>query len=472
MEEEVENDEVGLEELDLYIFQKNMLSVAILAAGKGTRMASSLPKVLHKISGKSLLQRVIDSCVELNPDQIFIITGHKSNEVQESIPNNKKIHFVIQDPQSGTGHAIQVLTRKVENKVGKLLVLNGDVPLIKPETLNKLLKLHDLKNADVSLITTKKKNPYGYGRVFLKGEFIEKIVEEKDCNNEERQNSLVNAGIYCFNWKNLSKIIGSLRSNNSQKEIYLTDTVSLLKNSLSLEAEDNGELQGINNRIQLSKCEEIIQDSIKEKHMLNGVTFINKASCSISEEAEIGEDVIIEANTHIRGKTKIFNNCVIGPNTFIENSSVGLNCEISNSTVYESQIMDGIKIGPYSHIRPKSKISSLSKIGNFVEIKNSHLEEESKVNHLSYIGDSIIGRSTNIGAGTITANFDGQKKHQTKIGKNSSIGANTVFVAPVNIGESVTTGAGSVITKDSKDNTLAISRTKQINIENWKKKKP
>jgi len=331
-----------------------MLSVAILAAGKGTRMESSLPKVLHKISGKSLLQRVIDSCIELNPDQVFVITGHKSKEVQESIPNNKKIQFVIQDPQSGTGHAIQVLCRAVKKNEGKLLVLNGDVPLIKPETLYKLLNLHDSKNADVSLITTKKKNPYGYGRVFLKGDFIERIVEEKDCNNQERENQLINAGIYCFNWDNLSKIIYTLQSNNNQKEIYLTDAISLLNNSFSLEVEDNGELQGINNRIQLSKCEENIQNSIKEKHMLNGVTFINKASCSISEEAEIGKDVIIEANTHIRGSTKIDSNCLIGPNTFIENSYVGLHCEISNSTIYDSQILDHIKIGPYSHIRPNS----------------------------------------------------------------------------------------------------------------------
>ena len=448
-----------------------MLSIAILAAGKGTRMESSIPKVLHKISGKSLLQRVIDSCVKLNPDQIFVITGHKSKEVQESISENKKIHFVIQDPQSGTGHAIQVLCKEVKKNKGNLLVLNGDVPLIKTKTLNKLLNLHDSKSADVSLITTKKKSPHGYGRVFLKDDFIERIVEEKDCTNQERLNLLINAGIYCFNWKNLSKIIRSLQSNNNQKEIYLTDTISLLKNSLSLEIEDNGELQGVNNRIQLSICEEIIQDSIKEKHMLNGVTFINKASCSISEEAEIGKDVIIEANTHIRGSTKIFHDCVIGPNTFIDNSHVGSHCEISNSTVYDSEIMDNIKIGPYSHIRPKSKISSYSRIGNFVEIKNSQLEEESKVSHLSYIGDSIIGKSTNIGAGTITANFDGKKKHQTKIGKNSSIGANTVFVAPINLGESVTTGAGSVITKDSKDNSLAISRTKQVNIENWGRKK-
>ena len=246
-----------------------MLSVAILAAGKGTRMESSIPKVLHKISGKSLLQRVIDSCVEINPDQIFVITGHKSKKVQESIPNNKKIEYVIQEPQLGTGHAIQILCREVKKNKGKLLVLNGDVPLIKPKTLKKLLNLHDSKNADVSLITTKKKNPHGYGRVFLDGDFIERIVEEKDCNDKERLNLLINAGVYCFNWENLSKIILSLQSNNNQKEIYLTDTVSLLKNSLSLELEDNGELQGINNRIQLSECEESIQNSIKEKHMLN-----------------------------------------------------------------------------------------------------------------------------------------------------------------------------------------------------------
>ncbi len=448
-----------------------MLSVAILAAGKGTRMESSLPKVLHKISGKSLLQRVIDSCDELNPDQIFVITGHKSKEVQNSIPNNKKIHFVVQEPQSGTGHAIQVLCKEINKNEGKLLVLNGDVPLINPKTLKRLLKLYDSKDTDVSLISTRKKNPHGYGRVFLKGDFIEKIVEEKDCNNQERLITLINAGIYCFNWGNLSKIIKNLQNNNIQKEIYLTDAITLLRNPLSLEVKDNGELQGINNRIELSKCEESIQNLIKEKHMLNGVTFINKASCTVSEEAEIGRDVIIEANTHIRGRTKIYSHCTIGPNTFIENSNVGLHCDISNSTVYDSQIMDHIKIGPYSHIRPNSKISSYCKIGNFVEIKNSHLEEQSKVNHLSYIGDSFIGSSTNIGAGTITANFDGQKKHQTKIGKNSSIGANTVFVAPINLGKSVTTGAGSVITKDSKDNSLAISRTKQVNIENWKRKK-
>ena len=446
-----------------------MLTVAILAAGKGTRMVSSLPKVLHKLSGKTLLQRVINSCNELKPDEIFIIVGHKSKQVEDSVLKNKNIHFIVQNPQKGTGHAIQVLSQQVKKHEGKLMVLNGDVPLIKAETLKDLIKYHDSKTADVSLITSKKKNPHGYGRVFTENNLIERIVEEKDCNEDERSHLLTNAGIYCFSWKSLSKIINTLKSNNKQKEIYLTDTITLLKNSYSFEVEDNGELQGINNRVQLSECEETIQTSIKEKHMIRGVTFINPASCTISEESTIGSDVIIEANTHIRGNSKISNNCNIGPNSFINDTIVNDNCEIINSTIFNSEIMDHVKIGPYSHIRPNSEISSYSKIGNFVEIKNSQLDEEVKVNHLSYIGDSKVGKCTNIGAGTITANFDGTKKYQTNIGKNSSIGANTVLIAPINLGDSVTTGAGSVITKDSQNNSLAISRTKQVNIKNWKK---
>ena len=448
-----------------------MLTVAILAAGKGTRMASSLPKVLHKLSGKTLLQRVINSCNELKPDKIFIIVGHKSKEVEDSVLKNKNIHFIVQNPQKGTGHAIQVLSQQVKKHEGKLMVLNGDVPLIKAETLKGLIKYHDSKTADVSLITSRKKNPHGYGRVFTENNLIERIVEEKDCNKHERSNLLTNAGIYCFSWKSLSKIINTLKSNNKQKEIYLTDTITLLKNSYSFEVEDNGELQGINNRVQLSECEETIQTLIKKKHMLGGVTIINPASCTISEESIIGLDVIIEANTHIRGNSKISNNCKIGPNSFIKDTIIHDNCEIINSTIFNSKIMDHVKIGPYSHIRPNCEISSHSKIGNFVEIKNSQLDEEVKVNHLSYIGDSKVGKYTNIGAGTITANFDGTKKYQTNIGKNSSIGANTVLIAPINLGDSVTTGAGSVITKDSQNNSLAIARSKQVNIENWKKNK-
>ena len=450
-----------------------MFAVAILAAGKGTRMKSTLPKVLHQVSGKSLLNRVINSCSKLNPDKIFVIVGHQSNQIKKSlvdIEQKTNINLILQEPQNGTGHAIQVLSKELLDFKGRLLVLNGDVPLIKTETLRKFMETHNKENPDVSLITTRKKNPYGYGRVFTKDKIIERIVEEKDCNEKEKVNNLTNAGIYCFKWESLSQKIHKVKNNNKQKEVYLTDTIPLFKKAYSYELKNDEELQGVNNRMELAKCEEILQKRIQEFHLMNGVTIINPASCSISEDAQIGLDVILEANSHIRGESKIASNCIIGPNTFIEDTFVDKNCKIINSTIFNSLIMEDINIGPYSHIRPGTKISSNSRIGNFVEIKNSHIEQSVKINHLSYIGDSEIGELTNIGAGTITANYDGTTKNKTKIGKNSKIGANSVFIAPVTLEENVTTGAGSVVTKNVEKDSLAIARVKQMNIKDWGKK--
>ncbi len=446
-----------------------MLSIAILAAGKGTRMVSNLPKVLHKVSGKTLLNRIIDTSKKLNPDKIFVVIGHKPDLVKESLLNDRKVEIVLQEPQLGTGHAIQVLSKKFNKLKGDLLILNGDVPLISTESLKELLKIHSSRDADVSLITAEKENPFGYGRVFEKDNLIEKIVEEKDCSLNEKKNKLINAGIYCFNWEKLSKIINNLESKNNQKEFYITDTISLLDKAISYEIMDEEEIVGINNRIDLAKCEEIIQRKIKTKHMLNGVTFVNPESSSVSEESEIGIDVIIEANSHIRGFTKISDNCIIGPNTFLENTSIKKNSKVVNTTIFNSEIMENVKIGPYSHIRPGSIISSNSKVGNFVEIKNSHISQSVKVNHLSYIGDTNIGKFTNIGAGSITANYDGTKKNVTNIGEYCSVGSNSVLIAPITLGDAVTIGAGSVINKDVKSDSLAISRVKQLNIDNWKK---
>ena len=446
-----------------------MLAVAILAAGKGTRMVSELPKVLHKINGKTLLERIINKSKKLNPDKLYVIVGHKAHLVQESITSNDNIKFILQEPQLGTGHAVQVLADELNDFRGNLLILNGDVPLIRTKSLEELIKFHNSENADASLIITKKDNPFGYGRVFKKDILIEKIIEEKDCNNDERLNKVINAGIYCFNWRELSKIINNLQSNNNQKEIYLTDTIPFLEKSICYELHDEEEIQGINNRVDLSKCEGILQRRIKNKLMLNGVTFINPESSSVSEESEIGKDVIIEVNTHIRGNSKIANNCIIGPNSFLKNCSVNENSKIMNSTIIDSELMDNISIGPYSHVRPGCKISSHSKVGNFVEIKNSFINESVKINHLSYVGDSKIGKFTNIGAGTITANFDGAQKNKTIIGENCNIGSNSVLIAPVNIGNSVTIGAGSVINKNVENEALGIARARQINIKNWKK---
>ena len=449
-----------------------MLSVAILAAGKGTRMKSSLPKVLHKLNGKTILSRVLDTCLELNPDKVFIIVGHKHDVIKKSLKNHKfynKTKFVLQEPQNGTGHAIQVLSKELKNFQGKLLVLNGDVPLIEHETLKAFIKFHEKEQADASIITTKLENPFGYGRVFFKNDQIEKIIEEKDCNDNEKTHRIVNSGIYCFDYQRLKNIINNLKNNNKQNEFYLTDAIFLLNKSFSYEIINSEEIQGINNRVQLAECEEIIQKKLKKIHMLNGVTFINPKSATISEDCEIGSDVVIECNTHIRGKTKIENNCIIGPNTFIESSFIKENSIISNSSIFNSEIMENVIIGPYSHVRPESKISKNCKIGNFAETKNCYLSESVKVNHLSYVGDTNIGKFTNIGAGTITANYDGIKKHKTIIGDNCFIGSNNVLIAPIKIESSVTTGAGSVLNKNVENNSLAISRVRQKNIKNWKK---
>jgi len=363
----------------------------------------------------------------------------------------------------------KVLSKELKTFKGKLLVLNGDVPLIESKTLKGLIKFHDKKQADASIITTTLENPFGYGRVFLKNDQIDKIIEEKDCNNDQRTNKVINSGIYCFNYKSLKNTLTKLTNNNSQKEYYITDAIFLLNKSVSYKIINSDEIKGINNRIQLSECEEIIQKKLTKIHMLNGVTFINPSSTTISEDCEIGTDVVVECNTHIRGKTKIENNCIIGPNTFIESSFIKENSIISNSSIYNSEIMENVRIGPYSHIRPESKISKNCKIGNFVETKNSYLSESVKVNHLSYVGDSSVGKFTNIGAGTITANFDGLKKHKSIIGENCLIGSNSVLIAPIKIGDSVTTGAGSILNKNVENNSLAISRVKQVNIKNWKK---
>ena len=446
-----------------------MLAIAILAAGKGTRMVSNLPKVLHRVSGETLLNRIINTSKKLNPDKFFVVIGHKSDLVKESLLKDNNVEIVLQEPQLGTGHAVQVLSKELNDFKGNLLILNGDVPLIRAESLKELLKLHSSRDADVSIITTEKENPFGYGRVFKKDNFIEKIIEEKDCSLHEKQNKLINAGIYCFNWEKLSKIINELKTDNKQKEFYITDTISLLDKAISYEILDEEEIQGVNNRVNLAKCEKILQRRIKTKHMLNGVTFINPESSSVSEESEIGIDVIIEANSHIRGASKVSDNCVIGPNTFLENTTIKKNSNIVNTTIFNSKIMENVNIGPYSHIRPGTNIASNSKVGNFVEIKNSHISQSVKINHLSYVGDSNIGKFTNVGAGTITANYDGIKKNITNIGEYCSIGSNSVLIAPITLGDSVTIGAGSVINKTVKSNSLAISRVKQLNIDNWKK---
>ncbi len=440
-----------------------MLAIAILAAGKGTRMKSDLPKVLHSLAGKSLIERVLSCTQGLKPNHRFMVIGHQAKKVEESLKNYQNLDFVLQQPQNGTGHAIQQLIPKLKGFKGELLVLNGDVPLLKESTLSSLLKFHKGSNASVTFLSASLDSPTGYGRVFAnKSGLVKEIIEDRDCDDEQRENKLINAGIYCFDWQQLLDVLSLLSNKNSQKEIYLTDTIGLLKKALHYEVDDPLEIKGINDRYQLSECEQHIQEKLKSFWMGKGVSFVDPTSCTLSEESHFGKDVIIEPQTHFRGKCTIGNGCHLGPGSIITNSTLAENILAIHSFINEATIGENVSIGPFAHIRPESNICDHSKIGNFVEIKKSSIGEGTKINHLSYVGDSILGNNINIGAGTITANFNGRNKHQTEIGDHSNTGANSVLIAPIKIGSNVTIGAGSTISEDIPDKSLVIERSKTI----------
>jgi len=445
-----------------------MLAVAVLAAGKGTRMKSSLPKVLQPLAGATLVERVLASAANLQPERRLLIVGHQAEKVEEQLAPLGGLEFVLQQPQKGTGHAVQQLIPALENFEGELLVLNGDVPLLRPETIDALVTQHRISGADVTLLTARLADPTGYGRVFTDAKkMVSSIVEHRDCSDEQQQNNLTNAGIYCFNWSALVKVLPKLSTDNDQGELYLTDTVELLPSAMHLEVSDAGEVNGINNRRQLAQCEALLQQRLRHHWMDEGVSFIDPDSCTLSEGCIFGRDVVIEPQTHFRGTCRVGDNCRIGPGSLIENASLGSNVTVMHSVVREASVGNEVTIGPFAHIRPATEVGDGCRIGNFVEVKKSLLGSGSKVNHLSYIGDAHLGENVNVGAGTITANYDGVNKHLTSIGNNSKTGANSVLVAPVTIGDEVTIGAGSTITKNVPDGSLAIGRAKQMTKEGW-----
>ncbi len=440
-----------------------MLAVAVLAAGQGTRMKSALPKVLHTIAGSTLIERVLQSCRGLHPEEWLVVVGHQSELVQESLSNWQGLNFVRQSPQLGTGHAVQQLQEVLNEFQGDLLVLNGDVPLLQPETIKQLLETHRSKNANATLLAARLTDPEGYGRVIANDQGrVKAIIEDRDCSKAEKENNLTNSGVYCFKWNQLNKIITKLSNNNNQKEIYLTDAIELLSETFYLEVKDPNEVKGINNKMQLAECEELAQKRLRNHWMTEGVKFILPSSCTLTDKCVFGKDVIVEPQSHFRGKCEIGDSCKIGPNSLIENSKLEKNVTFSYSIANESYICSDVKVGPFSHLRPGTHISTKCKIGNFVEIKKSKVDRETNINHLSYIGDSVIGKNVNIGAGTITANYDGVKKNKTIIGDQTKTGANSVLIAPIKIGSRVTIAAGSAINKDVNDESLAIARPKQI----------
>lgn len=445
----------------------------ILAAGKGTRMKSKYPKVIHKVCGKEMVNHVINVSQKSGVNDIVVILGHESDVVKERLPKDSMI--AMQTEQLGTGHAVK-MAKEYINDEDTIVVLCGDTPLIKEDTLKRLFAYHLENEYHATVLTTKVDNPTGYGRIIRdNNEDLLKIVEQKDANEEEKAVKEINSGIYCFNGKSLRESLDLIDNNNAQGEYYLTDTIYIMRDRGQKVGAYNGstieELMGVNSRVELSKAEEIMRRRINEAHMVNGVTIIDTNSTYIESDVEIGNDTIIYPGVMLKGNTKIGSNCVIEMNSAIENSIIGDNTEVKNSTIIDSVVGENTTVGPYAYLRPKSNIGNNVKIGDFVEVKNATIEDNSKASHLSYIGDAHVGKDVNIGCGVVFVNYDGKNKFKSIVKDGAFIGSNSNLVAPVIVEEDGYIATGSTITNDVPKGALAIARERQVVKEGWVEKK-
>lgn len=441
----------------------------ILAAGQGTRMRSNLPKVLHPVGGKAMLQHVIDACRELHGDRMAVIYGHGGDQVKAAIPDTH-IQWVEQAEQKGTGHAVAQAAGHIQDD-DDVVIAYGDVPLISASTLNALASA--LQNADLVVLTTQLSNPFGYGRIVRSAENnVQKIVEEKDADDEVRKIQEVNTGFIAAKGKQLKTWLQAITPNNAQGEYYLTDCVELaVAEGAVVDAvicENPMEVQGVNNRMQQAELERAYQWQQAQALMVDGVTMMDPKRVDIRGSMTVGKDVVIDVNNVFIGEVTLGDNVVIEPGCVIDNVVIGANTRVKANSVLESAaIGQDCDIGPFARLRPDTVLHDKAKVGNFVEIKNATIGSGSKVNHLSYVGDTTMGSSVNIGAGTITCNYDGANKHQTLIGNNVFVGSCTQMVAPVEIADGSTIGAGSTITKNTQAGSLTVARAKQVTIKDW-----
>lgn len=446
------------------------LAISILAAGKGTRMRSSLPKVLHRLSGRTLVENVIASTALVNPERKIAIVGYAADQVKTALSDIPDLEFAVQAEQLGTGHAVQQVIPLLEGFKGNLLVLNGDVPLLKAETIEQMVATHTENGNAATILTAQMDDPTGYGRVFCDDNLIvTEIIEHRDCTETQRNNNRINAGIYCFNWEALMTILPHLKADNDQQEYYLTDVIKDLSPVMAMDV-STSEIAGINNRKQLAEAEAVMQKRIKDELLLSGVTLINPESITIDSTVTVEPDVILEPQTNLRGSSVISAGCHIGPGSLIENSRIGPNTKAVHSVITDSDVAANGRIGPFAHLRGNATVGDDCRIGNFVEVKKSTVGNNTNVAHLSYIGDADLGEQVNVGAGTITVNYDGKNKHKTVIGDRTKTGANSCLVAPITIAEDVTIGAGSVLTKDVEADCLVFTRSPQKSIPGWKPK--
>lgn len=449
------------------------LRAVILAAGKGTRMRSKLPKVLHKVGGKAMLQHVLDAADAAGAAEKIVIVGHGAELVESMVGEQGKI--VLQAEQLGTGHAVMQTKDALAGFTGTAMILCGDTPLLDGEELKKFYEAHVQSGAAATVLTAFMDNPFGYGRIVRDADGnVQGIVEEKDADAQQKLIKEINTGIYCLECPLMFDVLATLTCDNAQGEYYLTDVLTKLneagKKVGGVVTEDSDMVMGINSRRQLAEAESVMRVRILNKLMDEGVTIMDLASTFIESSVKIGRDTVIYPFTWLEGSTEIGEDCEIGPNVRLTNVEVGNGTHLQFVYGHDCKVCDEVTAGPYVHLRPDTVIGNKVKIGNFVEVKNSNVGTGTKLPHLTYIGDSDIGSGVNMGCGCITVNYDGKKKHRTVIEDNAFVGCNTNLVAPVTVKAGCYIGAGSTITKEVPENSLGIARAKQKNIEGWAEK--
>lgn len=448
------------------------LHVVVLAAGKGTRMKSALPKVLHRAGGLPLIEWVVRLARSLQPASITLVLGHGAEQVREWFAGAGDVQFVIQEPQLGTGHALLQTQSLLAGKAGRVLLLSGDVPLLTASSVEALLQAQAASGAAVVVATAQVADPTGYGRIVREGGQLQRIVEHRDASPAERAIDEINSGVYVFQLEPLFAALARVGSANAQGEYYLPDLVGIYRgDGRAVAAQmvpDADEIRGINTRAELAEVGRLLQSRINHSLMSSGVTLVDPATAYIGPDVTVGLDSVIHPFVMLEGKTSIGANCEVHAGVRIVDSSIADNVKILNhSVISESSVAEGADIGPFARLRPKSVVGPRVHIGNFVEVKKSELGEGTKIGHLSYIGDATVGAGVNIGAGTITCNYDGQKKHQTVIGDGAFVGSDSTLVAPVTIGADSYVAAGSSITHDVPEGGLGIARGRQTNKPGW-----
>lgn len=439
------------------------IAAVIMAAGKGTRMKSSIPKVMHLLAGKPLIDHVLNCVQEVDIKKVLVVLGHGREVVEEHLAG--RAEFVFQQEQKGTGDAVLKALPFLEG-IEDVLIMSGDQPLLAGTTVQEMLKLHRGRGAVATVLTAVLDDPAGLGRIIRDREYLADIVEEKDATEEQRMLKEINTGTYCFNVRALAAALRQVTPQNAQGEYYLTDVFKYFladgKRVVTYCTSDPHEALGINWRGQLAEAEKIVRRRIRNEWMAAGVTMLDPDSIFIDADVKLEQDVTIFPFTHLQGNTKIGTGSVIGPHTQLDSCSCGKDCQITHTVARDAEIGNSCMVGPFAYLRPGTVLADRVKVGDFVEVKNSKVDVGSKIPHLSYIGDSQIGSSVNIGAGTITCNYDGKQKHRTKIGDRAFIGSNTNLVAPVEVGEDALIGAGSTITKNVPAGALAIERAQQV----------